>query len=123
MPKTIHPPNSLYLKILAASLGLIALSYIGLYFLGTAELRPSGLLTLLMILPALIVLPGLLIGHYKTMIWAALATQFYLLLSATDAWASPDDRLLHVFIALLSCIGFISAWWYSIERRRYLKSR
>lgn len=116
-------PSRRYLYFFAFCMALIALAYIGLYFFGSAQVRPSGLLTVIMVLPALVVIPGLLRGHYKTMVWAALIALFYLLLAATDAWASPHDQLLHLFVAIISSAGFISAWWYSIQRRRHLKSQ
>jgi len=116
-------PSQHYLNFFALCMAAIALAYIGLYFFGSAEVRPSLVLTVIMLIPALAVIPGLIRGHYKTMVWAALFALFYLLLAATDAWASPHDQLLHLFVAIISSAGFISAWWYSILRRRYLKSR
>ncbi|WP_410474837.1 DUF2069 domain-containing protein [Guyparkeria sp. TX1] len=106
-------------------LGLLAViaGYLGLWFAGRAEIRPTGLTTVLMLLPAIVVLPGLWLGHYKTMIWAALVALFYLLISATDAWAVAADRGWHLLIAAASTLAFLAAWWHSIKRRRHLKAR
>lgn len=105
-------------------LGLLGVvgGYVGLWFAGRADIRPSGLTTVLMLLPAIVVLPGLWRGHYKTMIWAALVALFYLLISATDAWAVAADRGWHLWVAAASTIAFLAAWWHSIKRRRHLKA-
>lgn len=108
--------------MLLGLIGVVA-GYIGLWFAGHAEIRPTGLTTILMLLPAIVVLPGLWRGHYKTMIWAALVALFYLLISATDAWAVAADRGWHVLIAAASTLAFLAAWWHSIKRRRFLKAR
>jgi len=108
--------------MLLGLLGVVA-GYIGLWFAGQAEIRPTGLTTILMLLPAIVVLPGLWRGHYKTMIWAALVALFYLLISATDAWAVAADRGWHLWIAATSTLAFLAAWWHSIKRRRFLKAR
>lgn len=57
------------------------------------------------------------------MIWAALVALFYLLISATDAWAVAADRGWHLLIAVAATVAFLAAWWHSIKRRRYLKAR
>lgn len=102
---------------------LIIGGYLGLAAFGTAEIRPDPTTTMLMLLPAIAVIPGLWRGHYKTMVWAALFDLFYLLVSATDAWTVPDDRGWHGLIALAATIGFLAAWRHSNKRRRLLKSR
>lgn len=108
--------------MLVAQLGIIG-GYLGLAAFGTAEIRPDRVTTVLMLLPALAVIPGLWRGHYKTMVWAALFDLFYLLVAATDAWAVPSDRGWHLLIALAATIGFLAAWSHSNKRRRLLKSR
>ncbi|WP_372591105.1 DUF2069 domain-containing protein [Guyparkeria sp.] len=110
------------LKLMTAMQGLIVAGYLGLLLGGTAEIRPGVLTTLLMLLPAIAVIPGLWRGHYKTMVWAALFDLFYLLVAATDAWAAPADRGWHLLIAIAATVGFLAAWWHSIRRRRLLKS-
>ncbi|MFP4640198.1 MAG: DUF2069 domain-containing protein [Guyparkeria sp.] len=111
------------LKLMAVMQGLIVIGYLGLLFAGSAEIRPGAVTTLLMLVPAVAVVPGLWRGHYKTMVWAALFDLFYLLVAATDAWAVPADRGWHLLIAIVATIGFLAAWWHSIRRRRLLKSR
>ncbi len=108
--------------MLLGLVGVIA-GYLGLLLAGRAEIRPTGLTTALMLIPAVIVLPGLWRGHYKTMIWAALIALFYLLISATDAWAVAADRGWHLLIAVAATVAFLAAWWHSIKRRRFLKTR
>ncbi|MFO7808920.1 DUF2069 domain-containing protein [Guyparkeria sp.] len=110
------------LRLMALGLVGVTLGYLGLWFAGRAEIRPTGLTTILMLLPAIVVLPGLWRGHYKTMIWAALVALFYLLISATDAWAVAADRGWHMLIALAATVAFLAAWWHSIKRRRHLKA-
>jgi len=116
-------PSQHFLNFFTMCMAAIALAYIGLYFFGSAEARPSLALTVIMLIPALVVIPGLIRGCYKTMVWAALFALFYLLLVATDAWARLHEQFLHLFAAIVSYTGFISAWWYRILRRRYLKPR
>ena len=111
------------LKLMAVMQGLIVTGYLGLLLTGSAEIRPGAVTTLLMLVPAVAVVPGLWRGHYKTMVWAALFDLFYLLVAATDAWAVPADRGWHLLVAIAASIGFLAAWWHSIRRRRLLKSR
>lgn len=111
------------LRVMALGLVGVVAGYLGLWLTGRAEIRPTGLTTILMLLPAIIVLPGLWRGHYKTMIWAALVALFYLLISATDAWAVAADRGWHLMIAIAATVAFLAAWWHSIKRRRHLKAR
>lgn len=108
--------------MLVAQLAIIA-GYLGLAVFGTADIRPDPVTTVLMLLPAIAVIPGLWRGHYKTMVWAALFDLFYLLVAATDAWAVPSDRGWHLLIALAATMGFLAAWRHSNKRRRWLKSR
>jgi len=111
------------LRFMATCLVVVIAGYLLLALDGQADIRPGTLTTLLMLLPAAVVLPGLWRGHYKTMVWAALLTLFYLLVSSTDAWTEPDDRGWHLLIAAASTLGFLAAWWHSIRRRRHLKTR
>ncbi|MFN2380986.1 MAG: DUF2069 domain-containing protein [Guyparkeria sp.] len=108
--------------MLLGLLGVIA-GYVGLWLVGRAEIQPTGLTAAMMLLPAIVVLPGLWLGHYKTMIWAALVALFYLLVSATDAWTVAADRGWHLAIAIAATLAFLVAWWHSIKRRRFLKAR
>ncbi|MFW6021049.1 MAG: DUF2069 domain-containing protein [Guyparkeria sp.] len=110
------------LRLMLLGLAGVIVGYLGLLVAGRADLRPGGLTTALLLLPAIVVLPGLWRGHYKTMIWAALVALFYLLISATDAWAVPADRGWHLLIAIAATTAFLSAWWHSIKRRRFLKA-
>ncbi|MCL7752042.1 DUF2069 domain-containing protein [Guyparkeria hydrothermalis] len=111
------------LRLMALGLLTVIAGYLGLLLAGRAEIRPGGLTTTFMLLPGIVVLPGLWLGHYKTMIWAALVALFYLLISATDAWAVAADRGWHLLIAVAATVAFLAAWWHSIKRRRYLKAR
>ena len=111
------------LRLMAASLLIVIVAYAVIAIGGKAEIRPGLLTTALLVLPAAAVLPGLWRGHYKTMVWAALFALFYLLVSSTDAWAASDDRGWHLLIAVSATIGFLAAWWHSIQRRRTLKGR
>jgi len=111
------------LRLMTALQGVIVVGYLGLLSAGSAEIRPGVTTTLLMLLPAVAVIPGLWRGHYKTMVWAALFDLFYLLVAATDAWADPADRGWHLLIAVAATVGFLAAWWHSIKRRRLLKKR
>ena len=110
------------LRLMAVCLLVVIGGYLYLALHGGAEFRPSAVTTVLMLLPAAAVLPGLWLGHYKTMVWAALFALFYLLISSTDAWAAPADRGWHLLIAVASSVGFLAAWWHSIRRRRHLKA-
>ena len=111
------------LRLMAASLVAVIAGYGFLAIGGEAEIRPGLLTTAVMLLPAIAVLPGLWRGHYKTMVWAALFALFYLLVSSTDAWAASTDRGWHLAIAVAATVGFLAAWWHSIQRRRTLKRR
>lgn len=111
------------LRLMAACLVVIIASYGLLVFFGQADIRPGPLTTTLMLLPAMIMLPGLWRGHYKTMVWAALFALFYLLVSSTDAWTESADRGWHLMIAAAATVGFLIAWWHSIRRRRHLKAQ
>lgn len=111
------------LRLMALGLLGVIGGYLGLMLAGRADIRPGGLTTALMLLPGIVVLPGLWRGHYKTMVWAALVALFYLLVSATDSWALAVDRGWHLLIAAAATLAFTAAWWHSIERRRYLKAR
>ncbi|KTG16411.1 MULTISPECIES: DUF2069 domain-containing protein [unclassified Guyparkeria] len=111
------------LRLMAASLVVVIGGYAFIAIGGQAEIRPGLLTTALLVLPAVAVLPGLWKGHYKTMVWAALFALFYLLVASTDAWAARDDRGWHLLIAVAATVGFLAAWWHSIQRRRTLKGR
>ena len=121
--KTAEGLSLLPLWLMTLMQGLVIAGYLGLLFAGSADIRPGALTTLLMLLPAAAVMPGLWRGHYKTMVWAALFDLFYLLVAATDAWAEPADRGWHLLIAVAATVGFLAAWWHSIKRRRLLKKR
>jgi uncharacterized membrane protein len=108
---------------MATSLVVVIVGYGVIALGGQAEIRPGIVTTVLLLLPAIAVLPGLWRGHYKTMIWAALFALFYLLVSSTDAWAASADRGWHLLIAIAATVGFLAAWWHSIQRRRTLKAR
>jgi len=121
--KTAEGLSLLPLRLMTLMNGLVITGYLGLLFAGNAEIRPGALTTVLMLLPAAAVIPGLWRGHYKTMVWAALFELFYLLVASTDAWAEPADRGWHLLIAAAATVGFLAAWWHSIKRRRLLKAR
>ena len=121
--KTAEGLSLLPLWLMTLMQGLVIAGYLGLLFAGSADIRPGALTTLLMLLPAAAVTPGLWRGHYKTMVWAALFDLFYLLVASTDAWAEPADRGWHLLIAMAATVGFLAAWWHSIKRRRLLKAR
>lgn len=111
------------LRLMAASLLVVIAGYGIIAIGGQAEARPSIVTTVLLLLPAIAVLPGLWRGHYKTMVWAALFALFYLLVSSTDAWSASADRGWHLLIAVSATVAFLAAWWHSIQRRRTLKGR
>lgn len=111
------------LRLMAACLMVIIGAYGLLAVHGQADIRPGLMTTVLLLLPAVAVLPGLWCGHYKTMVWAALVTLFYLLISSTDAWTESSDRDWHLLIAIAATAGFVIAWWHGIRRRRHLKAQ
>ncbi|HER34887.1 MAG: DUF2069 domain-containing protein [Halothiobacillaceae bacterium] len=111
------------LRAMALCFTAIIAGYLMITLGGDADIRPATATTVLLLLPAVAVLPGLWQGHYKTMVWAALLALFYLLVSSTDAWTVPADRGWHLMVAIAAITGFLLAWGHSIRRRRTLKRR
>lgn len=106
--------------IIAAQL-LIVLTYLGTALWGDAIARPQGAWLVVLILPALIFLPGMLSGHYRAFVWAALFDLFYLMMATTDAWSSPTDRGFNLMIVAFALMGFIAAWIQAIVLRKQFK--
>lgn len=100
---------------------LIVFTYINLAFWGTDIARPQGAWLIVLILPALLSLPGMWLGHYRAFVWAALFDLFYLMIATTDAWSNPDDLGFNLAIVAFALTGFIAAWIQGIVLRRQSK--
>lgn len=100
---------------------LIVLIYLAMAFWGSGIARPQGAWLVILILPALLVLPAMWLGHYRAFVWAALFDLFYLMLAITDAWSSPADRAFNMAIIVLALTGYVSAWIQGIVLRRQAK--
>lgn len=100
---------------------LIALLYIAMALWGGGLVRPQGYWLIVLILPALLTLPGMWLGRYRAFVWAALFDLFYLMIATTDAWSSSEDRAYNLAIVALALIGFIAAWIQGIVLRQQSK--
>jgi uncharacterized membrane protein len=119
MIRPIHTPNIVWLRrVIIWVQPMIAASYLILAAWGTSLARPQGAWLIALILPALLVLPGMWAGRYTAFVWAALADLFYILIASTDAWSSPIDRELNSAILVLAIMGFCAAWAQGIIFRR-----
>jgi len=83
--------------------------------------HPGWLATSLVLLPGLIVLPGLFKRRPNSVVWAALISLFYLTIAITDAWSLDTLRGLNIGIALLTTSLFCTAWLYMLKLRRLRK--
>lgn len=119
-PTTPRPPSDiLWLRrIIFWAQPLIALIYILMSVWGTSPARPQGLWLVLLVMPAMAVLPGMLAQRYAAFVWAALTDLLYLLVASTDAWSLAGDRAFNLMIALLAIAGFCAAWAQGIILRR-----
>jgi len=77
--------------------------------------------TLLLLLPGLVVLPGLLAQRPNGIVWTALVSLFYLTVAITDLWSLSTLRWLNGGIVLLSMMLFGLAWTYMREIRNARK--
>ncbi|OYY42517.1 MAG: hypothetical protein B7Y07_01980 [Halothiobacillus sp. 24-54-40] len=119
MIRPVHTPNIVWLRrIIFAVQPMIAAGYLMLAGWGESLARPQGAWLLILVLPALLVLPGMWAGRYTAFVWAALADLFYILIASTDAWSSPMDRELNSAILVLAMVGFCAAWAQGIIFRR-----
>lgn len=100
-----------------AQIGILLL-YLGLGWLGHGVSRPQGGTLLLLLIPLLAVLPVLGLRRPQAVVWAALVDLFYLAIAITDFWSPGTDRAWLGGIIALAVVGFISAWWHSLQRRR-----
>ncbi|OZB37763.1 MAG: hypothetical protein B7X44_00215 [Halothiobacillus sp. 15-55-196] len=107
--------------LIIAAQPLIILAYVGMALWGIGMARPQGAWLIVLILPALLSLPGMWLGRYRAFVWAALFDLFYLMIAMTDAWSSPHDRGFNLAIVVFSLMGFIAAWIQGIVLRRRSK--
>lgn len=119
-PTTPRPPSDiLWLRrIIFWAQPLIALIYILMSVWGTSPARPQGLWLVLLVMPAMAVLPGMLAQRYSAFVWAALTDLLYLLVASTDAWSLPADRAFNLMIVVLAITGFCAAWAQGILLRQ-----
>lgn len=119
MISPVYTQNIVWLRrIIIAVQPVIAACYLILAGWGEGLARPQGAWLLILILPALLVLPGMWAGRYTAFVWAALADLFYILIASTDAWSSPADRALNSAILVSATVGFCAAWAQGIIFRR-----
>lgn len=122
-PTTAAPPDIIVWlrRIIFWVQPLIVIGYLSLALWGTTPARPQGVWLVVLVLPALLMLPGMWAGGYRAFVWAALADLFYLLVASTDAWTFPADRPYNLTIVILSIAGFCAAWAQGIIVRRRAK--
>jgi len=77
--------------------------------------------TLLLLLPGLVVLPGLLAKRPNGIVWTALVSLLYLTVAITDLWSLSTLRWLNGGIALFSMMLFGLVWTYMREIRNARK--
>ncbi|OZB57617.1 MAG: hypothetical protein B7X35_00250 [Halothiobacillus sp. 14-56-357] len=83
--------------LIIAAQPLIILAYVGMALWGIGMARPQGAWLIVLILPALLSLPGMWLG------------------------SSPHDRGFNLAIVVFSLMGFIAAWIQGIVLRRRSK--
>jgi uncharacterized membrane protein len=119
MIRPVHTPNIVWLRrVIIGVQPLIIVGYLALAIWGENFTKPQGAWLIALILPALLVLPGMWTGRYTAFVWAALADLFYILIASTDAWSSPVDRGFNSVILTLAIVGFCAAWAQGIIFRR-----
>jgi len=119
MTNPAYPQRIVWLRrIIIGVQPLIAASYLMMAAWGESLARPHGAWLMVLILPTLLVLPGMGAGRYTAFVWAALADLFYILIASTDAWSSPVDRAFNSAILLFAAVGFCAAWAQGIIFRR-----
>jgi len=114
---TIRTPRIWPIIVGLTQIGILLL-YLGLGWLGQGATRPQDGSLLLLMLPLLAILPGLWLRRPNAVVWAALVDLFYLAIAITDFWSPGTDRIWLGGIIALTVVGFISAWWHSLLRRR-----
>ncbi len=114
---TIRTPRIWPIIVGLAQIGILML-YLGLSWLGHGAARPQGGTLFLLLLPLLAILPGLWLRRPNAVVWAALVDLFYLAIAITDFWSPGTGRIWLGGIIALAVVGFISAWWHSLLRRR-----
>ena len=111
---------------LACTAGLLVLIPTWMLWLSPAvDWRPDLVLTIGLMLPLLLPLPGLLLGRPKAYAWTAFIALLYFIHGVVESWAVWADssvRGLALTETLLASLLFVAALLYTRWRARELKA-
>ena len=111
---------------LACTAGLLVLIPTWMLWLNpTDDWRPNLVLTIGLMLPLLLPLPGLLRGKPKAYAWIAFIAMLYFIHGVVESWtlwADSGVRVLALTETLLASLLFVAALLYTRWRARELKA-